>query len=374
MVNGGASLGNGLFGCVLAALSDGLAVVDCEGLIHYLNQRARELIGIADDEKLPLPLRRHGPEFFIHLRECLLGSTAEILEISVSYPEQRLLRVNCLPISSAAGQLHALVISDRTGEEECDSKKRDDDACAAVELIAGTMAHELGNCLNVMQIHLQLLGRQLKPTAKAMETVNICRSEAERMHRLISNFLGVIRPAKTVLRSINLNDVLRDCIAVQRIEMAQRSITVSTKFCQEPPPLIAGDGEQLRQVFFNLLRNAMEAIEGAGTIAIEIVDEGAFVRVDMRDSGVGIDPSAMANFFRPQWSGKRDGNGLGLLLARRILRAHGATISLRGLSPNGTCATVRFPLKNPKFPMLEGLDGRAKAIPMGLNCEAASGS
>jgi signal transduction histidine kinase len=187
-----------------------------------------------------------------------------------------------------------------------------------------------------------------------MEAVTICRDEAERMHRLLSNFLGAIRPAKVALSPIDLNEVLRSCMDVQAAELEQRNISTALEFCPETP-VIVGDGERLQQVFFNLLRNGMEAIEGSGTLELRTVDEGAFVRVEICDSGVGIDQTAMANLFRHQWSGKREGNGLGLLVVRRILRAHRATMAIGSLSPHGTRITVRFPLKNPKFPMLAGL-------------------
>ncbi|MDR2668063.1 MAG: PAS domain-containing protein [Puniceicoccales bacterium] len=357
-MDGESLLGENFFGAVLSALSDGLAAVDGGGHVHYLNGRAKELIGVPVAEEFPILLRRYSPEIFMHLRRCLRGSTAEIFEVQINYPERRLLRVSCLPMPAAGTiPMHALVMTDRTEEEDGNDRRRDDDACAAVELIAGTLAHELGNALNSVQIHLQLLARQLhqlSKSGKAAETVVICRGEAERMHRLLSNFLGAIRPAKVVMQPLDLNEVLKNCLAVQAAELSQRNIAVAVDFCREPP-IILGDEERLQQVFFNLLRNGMEAIEGSGTVELRTANEGAFVRVEICDSGVGIDQSAMANLFRPQWSGKREGNGLGLLVVRRILRAHRSTMAVGSASPSGTRITLRFPLKDPKFPMLAGL-------------------
>ena len=359
MAAGGKNLlGESLFSAVLSALSDGLAAVDGDGNVHYLNPRARELMGIPAAEEFPILLRRYCPEIFLHIGRCLRGLAAEIFEVTVTYPERRLLRVSCLPMAPSGNcPMHAIVLSDRTEEENWNDENRDDDACAAVELIAGTLAHELGNSLNSIQIHLQLLSRQLRKSQKnagAVEAVSICRGESERMHRLLGNFLGAIRPAKALLHPLDLNGVLSDCVAIHRTELAQRNIAVETDFCSKAP-IVLGDGEQLRQVFFNLLRNGMEAIDGGGTLRLRTVDEGAFVRTEICDSGVGIDLSAMANLFGHRWSGKREGNGLGLLVVRRILRAHRGTIAICSLAPHGTCATVRLPLKDPKFPMLAGL-------------------
>jgi signal transduction histidine kinase len=349
--------GNGdppFFAALLEAIGDGLAVVDSGGEVGYLNGRARELLGIPPESVPPLALSRHAPELFLHLREALEGGRGQVFELAVTYPERRFLRVSCLPFPASAKHFHALVLGDRTAEETRSDARLEDETCAAVHLLAGEMAHDLGNPLNTLQIQLQLLQRQLKTLrggAGARRTVEVCRDEVGRMHRLVARFLGAIRPATPLLCRLDLAPLLEHCLEVQRAELEQRGIAVEPQFPKNLPPIL-GDGEQLRRVFFNLLRNALEALEGGGTLTVRGSDEGAFLRVEIEDSGVGIDPGVLAHLLRNPHSSKRLGNGLGLLIVRRILRAHRATLTLASLEPHGTRVTLRFPLENPKFPEL----------------------
>ncbi|MDR0678697.1 MAG: PAS domain-containing protein [Puniceicoccales bacterium] len=340
---------------VLSALQDGLAIVDCHGTVLYVNRRARELMGIPDGENAPLLLRRYAPEVFFHARDSFHSAGSQLFEVQVTYPERRLLRVSRFPLASNENStLSALVLADHTAEEELGELRREEDACATVALLTGTLAHELGNPLNGIQIHLQLLKRQLcsLPQAHALrETVEICRNEVDRLHHMLGSFLSSIRPTKPILRQIDLNESLLNCLIAMAMELKRRNGNVRKELSAEPL-LILGDLSQLQQVFENLLRNSMEAWENSGRIVVRSANEGAFARVEIEDDGTGIDPSALPNLFRPQWSNKQGGNGLGLLVVRSILRAHRATIAFCGIKPRGTRVTLRFPLENPKFPML----------------------
>jgi signal transduction histidine kinase len=345
-------LGTDFFAAVLEVIGDGVLVVDGDGAIYYSNPRARELLGMGDGP--PLTLLRHAPEIFLHLREALARSQRQVSELTVSYPERRLLRVSCLPLAQKS--LHAVVLGDRTAEGKGTDARLEDETCAAVQFLAGEMAHDLGNPLNTLQIHLQLLQRQVQGRGKgndAAETLQICREEIARMRRLVSHFLGAIRPARPILASLDLRKLLAECVAVEKPELAQRHVTLARDH-RGKSATIRGDADQLRRVFVNLLRNAMEALEGGGHIDIRTVDEGAFLRVEIEDNGVGIDPTILQHLFGNAPSAKHSGNGLGLLIVRRILRGHRATLSIGAVEPQGTRVTLRFPLENPRFPGLPG--------------------
>jgi signal transduction histidine kinase len=221
-------------------------------------------------------------------------------------------------------------------------------------MIAGGLAHEIGNPLNAIQIQLQLLQRQIPNSVKCRkmrDTVAICRTEVDRLHHIVQHFLQAIRPVKPLLQSQDLNELMKWCIVVLGEELKQRKVSVNTELA-DGEVRILGDSEQLQRVFFNLLRNAMEAFEDGGVITMRSVNEDTFARVEIEDNGVGIAPSAIQHLLQLQRSEKRHGNGLGLIIVQRILRAHRSTIALRTIAPHGTRVTLRFPLENPKFPML----------------------
>ncbi|MDR3316890.1 MAG: hypothetical protein LBS68_02350 [Puniceicoccales bacterium] len=335
-------------------LHDGFLVIGEDGNIRNMNSRTRELLGIPEGNELPLPLRRFSPELFVHLESCIGTESQQVFEATIAYPERRLLRVTCLPIDGKSPLLHALVLTDRTAEEERNAAFLEDEMCAAVQLLAGSMAHEMGNPLNTLQIQLQLLQRQLREGRrgkKVLEAVAVCRDEVDRLHRMVQQFLGAIRPAQPNLATVDLNGLMEGCIAVLREELDRHCIGIQLRFCRESPKIL-GDSEQLRRVFLNLLRNAMEAIDGTGNILVNTAEDNAFALVEIEDDGVGISPSALPHLLRSQHSNKRLGNGLGLLIVQRILRTHRGTIALRSLSPRGTRAVLRLPLENPRFPML----------------------
>jgi signal transduction histidine kinase len=337
-------------------IQDGLILLEGGGTLRYCNGRARELLGIPSETLPPLPLRRFSPELFFHLQDYLGSEERQIFEADITYPEKRLLRVQCLPYKELNETLYAAVLVDRTREEERDAEQLEEETCAAVQTIAGGMAHEMGNPLNTLQIQLQLLQRQLPGAAKYQkmrETVAICRGEVERLHHMVRHFLHAIRPVKPLLQSLDLNDLVRGCVVVLGEELRQRDVRIVMELA-DGEIRILGDEEQLQRVFFNLLRNAMEALDGGGSIALRTTQEDAFARVEVEDDGVGIAPSALPNILQLQRSEKRHGNGLGLVIVQRILRAHRSTIALRTVAPHGTLVTLRIPLENPNFPMLPG--------------------
>jgi signal transduction histidine kinase len=314
-------------------------------------------MGIPNGENVPLLLRRYAPEIFLHAKDSLHSPGQQLFEVLVTYPERRLLRVSRFPLAPEEGgpTLSAFVLADRTAEKELGELRQEEDACATVALLAGALAHELGNPLNGIQIHLQLLKRQLHSLPRAnglRKTVETCQNEVDRLRHMLGSFLNSIRPAKPVLLPIDINETLLNCLDAMAPELDRRNGTIGKELSIEPL-LILGDRSQLQQVFENLLRNGMEAWENSGRIIVRSADEGAFARVEVEDDGAGIDPSALPNLFRPQWSNKLEGNGFGLLVVRNILRAHRATIAFHGLKPRGTRVTLRFPLENPKFPMLD---------------------
>jgi signal transduction histidine kinase len=171
------------------------------------------------------------------------------------------------------------------------------------------------------------------------------------MHRLLGHFLGAVRPGQPILTPLDLNALLRHCAAVQRAECEGRGISLRLH-CGGEPLTVLGDGEQLQRALFNLLRNGIEALERGGTLQISSADEGPFARVEIEDDGIGIDLTALPRLFQLPRSSKHLGNGLGLLVVRRILCAHRATVALSSLEPHGTRVTLRFPLENPKFSTL----------------------
>jgi signal transduction histidine kinase len=210
-----------------------------------------------------------------------------------------------------------------------------------------------------MNIHLQLIERQLAkfPASaagkKMKESADICVAEIARLDGIIRNFLEAIRPQPPDLAEVDLLALLAEVLALQQQELENLGIRVEVEVVQTPPPVL-GDRNQLKQVFFNLFKNAMEAMERGGRLRIEARVDDAWVQLALADNGVGIAQADLPRVFQPYFSTKRGGHGLGMMIVQRIMRAHGGQIALESTVGQGTTVTLQFPLKNRRVRLLEG--------------------
>jgi signal transduction histidine kinase len=206
---------------------------------------------------------------------------------------------------------------------------------------------------------LQLIERQLAKlnagaaTKKIKESADICIAEVERLDGIIRNFLEAIRPQPPNLVEVDLLALLAEVLALRQKELENLGVRVEVEVMQAPPTVL-GDRNQIKQVFFNLLKNAMEAMERGGRLRIEARIDDAWAYLAFADNGVGIAQEDLPRIFQPYFSTKRGGHGLGMMIVQRILRAHGGQISLESTAGLGTTVTLQFPLKNRRVRLLEG--------------------
>jgi signal transduction histidine kinase len=118
-------------------------------------------------------------------------------------------------------------------------------------------------------------------------------------------------------------------------------------------PTILGDGEQLKQVFFNIIKNAMEAMGYTGRLAMTLHSDSDWLYLSFQDSGIGMSPEICRRIFDPFFTSKKSGDGLGMVIVQRILRDHGASIQIKTRENRGTCISLKFPLKIKKAKLLE---------------------
>jgi signal transduction histidine kinase len=175
----------------------------------------------------------------------------------------------------------------------------------------------------------------------------------ERLDGIIRHFLEAIRPQPPELAEVNLLGVLTEVLELQRQELEDSGIRVEVDVVNQPPPVLA-DRQQLKQVFFNVIKNAMEAMTRGGRLRIEARSDDAWAYLAFADSGVGIAPEDLPRVFQPYFSTKGGGHGLGMMIVQRILRGHGGQIGLESLSGRGTTVTLQFPLKDRRVRLLEG--------------------
>ena len=316
---------------LFATIAQGIVVLGPSGEILKENPAARELLGMDVSDALKyvaIPLGK-----------------ASKREIDVTYPDPRTLEIQTAPADAGT----FVYIRDVTAERERTEEELRAGATRAVRDLAAGVAHEIGNPLNAISLNLQLLKRDNPESAEIDE----CLRQIKRLDGILKSFLQALRPSRPDLSRGSLADPVKRCIAAMKPLFEERDVKV-TLDVPGAIPAVALDPSQMEQVFFNLLKNALEAVKDGGSIDIEIEYDDNDVVVTMRDDGLGMSPEQVAHAFEPYRTSKEHGTGLGLMISSRIVRDHGGTIAVESALGKGTTFTVRLPRIERRIRALKG--------------------
>jgi PAS domain S-box-containing protein len=351
-----------LFEQIFNTLQEGVLVIAADGIIEYANEAAHGLMGFSGDRLAGQTLWRLVPGLRPSLGDDG-GGAAQVVsrEFELSYPEPRTVRLYMVPFREEGGgpNRHAVILADVTSEKLSTARRIEDERTSSILLLAGGVAHELGNPLNSLTIHLQLIARKLKrlkgsrEADSISESVGVCREEVERLDGIITHFLEAVRPRTPDLSETNVAEVLAEVLKFQKREFADRGIEVEAETPAELPNVMA-DRNQLKQVFFNLTKNALEAMQSGGRLKIRSRADDDSVYLAFGDSGTGIRKGDMGKLFQPYHTTKPGGHGLGLTIVQRIMRAHGGQVGVESREGTGTVVTLQFPRKDRRVRMLKG--------------------
>ena len=346
---------------------EGILVISDLGLIEYANIASHQMIGLKDSDIGEAWLWRLIPELrgSLGLEEAArLESSVSSRELELTYPENRYVRLYILPFEGA-GETHSdtsnqfvVILSDITLEKQSSEAMIESGRTSSILLLAAGVAHELGNPLNSITIHLQLIERQLKKLeesvtrSKLESSVEVCRAEVSRLDGIIKNFLEAIRPQTPDFQTVNLNELLEESLQFQASELEDRGIKVEMEADAESP-IVRADKQQVKQAFFNITKNAMEAMKPGGFIRVKVQSDEERVYLRFGDSGSGISQDSLSRIFEPYHTTKKVGTGLGLMIVERIMREHGGQVGIDSKEGVGTVVTLEFPKQNRKFRMLE---------------------
>ena len=215
------------------------------------------------------------------------------------------------------------------------------------ELAAG-LAHEIRNPLAGIAGVMQIVGRDLPASSPACDVVKDVQEEVVRINRIVSDLLETARPRPPEFQLADLNATVEHAVAFARQQVLSKPIDIELRKAPELA-LVEHDPRQLHQVLLNLLLNATQALDGAGRISVMIsqVDESS-VSVSINDTGLGISPENLAHIFRPFFTTKGHGTGLGLPLARRIVEDHGGKLEVTSDLGHGSTFTLVLPFRRPQ--------------------------
>ena len=316
---------------IFRTITIGIVVIGPDGRIAKSNPAAGELLGMDPAEALPVATVRPGE--------------ASKREIEVAYPQRRILELQSVPLDSGA----LLYIRDVTAERERTQEELRAGATRAVRDLAAGVAHEIGNPLNALSLNLQLLDRESPGNEEIIE----CLRQVKRLDGIIRGFLQALRPVRPKLSPGSIAPTVEHCISAMKNQLAERGITVTLDL-PGAIPSVAIDENQMEQVFFNLVKNSMEALKTGGKIEIAIDYDDNDVIATVSDNGPGMTQEQVAHVFEPYRTSKEHGSGLGLMISSRIVREHGGTISTVSAPGQGASFSVRLPRIERRIRALKG--------------------
>ncbi len=347
----------GFFETIFDTILEGVIVIDRKLRIRYVNNSAKELLGMpesVENQKIPRFIKDVDWRGILSRKEEEWGRVFR-QELEVLYPVHRYLLFYVVPLEPDKGTA-AVIIHDVTESREKTLDTIETEKTHLISLLAAGVAHEIGNPLNSIHIHLQLLERHLKENegnedTEALELLKVSKQEVERLDMIISQFLQAVRSRKPDLVPLEMEPIIIETINSLRCEIENRNIDVK---CEWPDflPTIHGDRLQLKQAFYNLLKNAIGATGEGGEIFIRCSYDDHYVIFSVADTGSGISSENIGQIFEPYYSTKKGGNGLGLMIVERIARDHGAELSVESEEGEGTVFTVRLPRSSRRVRLL----------------------
>lgn len=352
---------------VFNTIQDGILVIDSDGVVQYANDAASSIIGLKPGDIGVTRLWKMVPDLAQSIDRSTVSGKKKVApvlsrEVELNYPEHRIVRLYMVPIDAQVGHDdtggYVIVISDITEDKVSMEELIESERTSSIVRLAAGVAHELGNPLNSLTIHLQLIERKLKKLAlqeegkKLSESLQVCQGEVQRLDGIITHFLEAVRPQKPELNELDLVEMVDEVLRVQEAELRDRKLDVNVEVGSDLPQIL-GDRGQIKQVFFNLIKNAMEAMQPGGKLRVLTRHDDESVYMQFIDTGSGISEEDLSRVFQAYYTTKKEGHGLGMMIVQRIMREHGGQISLESRKDTGTVITLQFPQQHRRTRLLK---------------------
>ena len=337
---------------IVESIRSGVVTTDLNRRIYTFNAAAEEITGykaadvrgqdasilfgsIADHVEESLRAAAEGAANPRYEADCL---TAEGLRLRLGY--------SISPLSAKDGEQTGLVITfqDLTQVRALEETSRRQDRLAAVGRVAAGIAHEIRNPLASMRGSIQVLRSEVDAGSAQAELMEIVLRESDRLNHIITDFLTYARPRPVSPSEVDVREPLRETFTLLRHSPEIRADHRLEEIVPDEPVIAMADAAGLRQVFWNLARNALQAMPDGGQLRAEIQRVGhGRLRITFTDTGRGMTPEQVERLFEPFSSSTTGGTGLGLSIVYQIVRDHGGTINARSREGQGTTITIELP-------------------------------
>ncbi len=339
---------------IVASIRSGVVTTDLDGRIYTFNAAAREITGYTEDTIRGQDASILFGDIKDHvagsLRAAETGSASPRFETSCLTSEGMRLRLgySISPLSTEAGAMTGFVITfqDLTQVRSLEETSRRQDRLAAIGRMAASIAHEIRNPLAAMRGSIQMLRSEVANDSSQAELMEIILRESDRLNNIITDFLSYARPRSLVPARVDVGELLHQTFALLRHSPEIGANQTVEAVVPGERIFAEADEAQLKQVFWNLARNALQAMPQGGTLRATLAkNSNNRLCIAFTDTGRGMSPDQVERLFEP-FSSTTGGTGLGLSIVYQIIRDHGGTINVRSLEGQGTTITVELPMTN----------------------------
>ena len=337
---------------IIESIRSGLVTTDLDGNIYMFNSAAAEITGYNPEEMRGKSVFSLFGNIHIPIADSLdateTGEQPPRFESNLITPDGFGVRVGygISPLYSEDGEKTGLIITfqDLTEIRSMEENVRRKDRLAAVGRVAAGLAHEIRNPLGAMRGAIQVLESSMPPESAQSSLMEIILRESDRLNKIITNFLTYARPRVSNFSEVDVREAIKDTFALLKHSPDVKDNHFLEANLPEAPVSISADPTQLKQIFWNLARNALDAMPRGGYLRVNL--EAAAhnrTKIMFSDTGCGMSASQVERLFEPFSDSTTGGTGLGLSIVYQIVKDHGGTINVRSLINEGTIITVELP-------------------------------
>lgn len=340
---------------IVESIRSGLVTTDLDGNIYTLNAAATEITGYRLDEMKGKSIY----DLFGDIREQIDLSLAAAgdgdqlprFEADLLTPDGFAVRIG-FSVSLLFSEKHeatGLIITfqDLTEIRSMEESVRRKDRMAAVGRVAAGLAHEIRNPLGAMRGAIQVLDSDTPKESRQAGLMDIILKESDRLNSIITNFLGYARPAAVDFAETNIAETINDTLTLLKHSPDVREDHELASHVTDDKIIISADAAQLKQIFWNLARNAIQAMPDGGKLSIALVTiPNNRIRITFEDTGCGMSQVQVEQLFEPFSNSTTGGTGLGLSIVYQIVKDHNGVINVRSQEGVGTMITVELPRDN----------------------------
>lgn len=334
---------------LLQLLDEGILIVSDQGEVELMNSSAQKILGLSAKPGQPFWADLEDLDLKSFFEQQLKRVHSDVLQtVRVLSPQERNLKIHIHPKVLGKPARHLISITDLTHSLLPEVERMARRRFEALIRLTGGLAHEIGNPLNAMSLHSEILKKQIEKLTdsskdRLQDTVQIIQDEIRRLDRIVRNFLKTTRRTPLRFQMLNLSGIIQDVLRVMKPSLEEHDIRLEVSIPDRVEFFL--DEERMRSLFMNLIQNAIEAMPDGGCLTIQVSAKGQTARIQIQDTGKGIDAQDLPHIFEAYFTTKEHGSGLGLMFVYDAIHDHGGKINVQSRLGKGTCFEMTLPLR-----------------------------